>query len=86
MNAKLRKKTKNNFEKDFFRLMNNAVFGKNINTWRFWIWKNKCIAQCKSDIDKMYLSAKDPYEAKYQLLINKRKSRLKVFKCFKSFY
>ena len=26
-------------------------------------------------IDKMYLYAKDPYEAKYQFLINKRESR-----------
>ena len=28
----------------------------------------------ESDIDKIYLYAKEPYEAKYQLLINKRES------------
>ena len=27
------------------------------------------------DIDKIYLYAKDPYEAKYQFLINKRESK-----------
>ena len=38
------------------------------------------------DIDKMYLYAKDPYEAKYQILINKRESiRLKHFNDPKAF-
>ena len=37
MNTKLRQKATNNFEKDFFKLMNNAVFGitmKNIKEFR----------------------------------------------------
>ena len=40
----------------------------------------------KPDIDKIYWYAKDPYEAKYQILINKRESiRLKHFNDPKAF-
>ena len=38
------------------------------------------------DIDKAYLYAKDPYEARYQFVINKREStRLKYFNDLKAY-
>ena len=53
---------------------NNSLSSwKNINTWRFWIAKNKCIyyylINHKPYIGNIYLYAKDLYETKYQFLI-----------------
>ena len=56
---------------------------------RFWIKKTNSICNLineKSDIDKIYLYAKDPYEAKYKFLINKLEGTgLKDFNGFKAF-
>ena len=57
--------------------INSWLSLQNINSWRFWTWKNKSITYLinnEPDIDKTNLYPNDPYEAKYQLLINKRES------------
>ena len=45
---------------------------QNTNNRTFRIWKN--VINNQPDIDKIYLSVKDPSEAKYKFLINKRES------------
>ena len=48
---------------------------QNINNTRLRIWKKNVLLnliETQPDIDKIYLYAKDPFEAKYQYLINKK--------------
>ena len=50
---------------------------QNIHNRRFWIRKTDSLSNLinnQPDIDKTYLYAISPYEAKYQCLINKRES------------
>ena len=48
---------------------------QNIHNRRLRVWKTNLLLNLienQQDIDKIYLYTKDPYEAKYQYLINKR--------------
>ena len=61
---------------------------QNINKRRFRIWKKTALLNLlenQPDIDKIYLYAKDPNEAKCQYLINKREVGINHFNDSKAF-
>ena len=57
MNTKLRKEAKNDFEKDFFKLMNNSVFGKTMENVR----KHRDIKLATADEKRNKLVSKPSY-------------------------
>ena len=60
MNTDLRKKAKNNFEKDFLTLMNNSVFGKTMKNVR----KHKDTKLVTTEGRRNYLVSESNYQTK----------------------
>ena len=60
MNTELRKKAKNDFEKDFFKLMNNSVFGKTMENVR----KHRDIKLVTTEKRRLKLVSKPHYHTK----------------------
>ena len=81
MNNKLRQKPKNNFEKDFLKLMNNAVFGKTLENVR----KYRDIKLVTTERRRNYLVSDPNYHTtnffmKNLLAIEKKKAKILMIK------
>ena len=81
MNTELRKKTDNDFEKNFFKLMNNAVFGKPMENVR----KHRDIKLVATDKRRNNLVSEPNYHAikcfsKNLAGIEMRKTKIKMNK------
>ena len=81
MNAELRKQVKNDFEKDFYKLMNNAVFGKTMKNVR----KHRDIKLVTTDTRRNQLVSEPNYHttkwfSENLLAIEMKKSKVKMNK------
>ena len=81
MNTELRKKASNDFEKDFFKLMNNAVFGKTMENVR----KHRDIKLVKTDYKRNKLVSEPNYHTMNLIsenlsIIEMRKVKVKMNK------
>ena len=64
INTDLRKKGKNDFQKDFFKLINNAGFGKNMQN----VVKRRYIKLVTTETRRKYLVSQPNYHTKKALL------------------
>ena len=81
MNTELRKKAKNDFAKDFFKLMNNAVFGKTMENVR----KHRDIKLVTTDKTRKRLVSEPNYHttkwfSENLLAIEMKKTKVKMNK------
>ena len=81
MNTKLKKQSKHDFEKDFFKLMNNAVFGKTMENVR----KHRDIKLVATDKRRNQLVSEPNYHttkwfSKNLLVIEMKKTKVKMNK------
>ena len=81
MNTELRTEAKNDFEKDFYKLMNNAVFGKTMENVR----KHRDIKSVTTDKKRNQLASEPNYHTtKYfpenLLAIEMKKTKVKMNK------
>ena len=79
MNTELRKEAKNDFEKDFFKLMNNAAFGKTMENVR----KHRDIKLVTTDKRRNQLASEPNYHTtKYfsenLIAIDMKKTKVKI--------
>ena len=59
MNSKVKQKGKNNFEADFFKLINNAVFGKTMENVR----KHRDFKLVTTERRRNYLASESNYHS-----------------------
>ena len=81
MNTKLRKEGKNEFEKDFFKLINNSVFGKTMENVR----KHRDIKLATTEEKRIKLVSEPNYQTTKQFLenllgIEMKKTKVKINK------
>ena len=76
MNTELRKEAKNDFENDFFKLLNNAVFGKRMENVR----KHRDIKLVTTDKGRNQLASEPKYFSENLMAIEIKKTKVKINK------